>query len=226
MHLHVAKELSGASDARGVLSLAINHSHCIASYDVDKVTKGWETFQRDPRILNRRRRLYWNYLWTHGSHVALPRNALAEANDALLWYITDNLISASRSVVPFSIVECEDLSQVLKELAHPCYDSSSAKTVFVSWFLREVCSFRDSEQYGTYTLKKSDALGKSKSSPPTIHRPPPFLLPLLDLIIRFFFFGIPLICLSHVRHSSEYRGRLANVECTTKLGKLHCTPSP
>lgn len=104
MHLQVAKELSGSSSARGVLSLAINHSHCIASYDLEEV-KEWETLQRDPRLcriapnrrlvfnptqfspVNRRRRLYWNFVWTHPCHAAIPTSALPEANDALLWYI-------------------------------------------------------------------------------------------------------------------------------------------
>ena len=49
MHLQVAKELSGSSDhdGRGVLSLAINHSHCIASYEFDEMTE-FETLQKDP----------------------------------------------------------------------------------------------------------------------------------------------------------------------------------
>jgi len=75
-----------------------------------------------------------------------------------------------------------------------------------------VCSFRDSEQYGTHTFKESEALRKSKTSSPTIHRPPPFMLPLLNLVIRVLFFGIPLIYLSHVKKSSEFRGRLSNVQ--------------
>ncbi|KAJ7507678.1 hypothetical protein B0H11DRAFT_2313851 [Mycena galericulata] len=200
MHLQVAKELSGPSGGRGFLSLAINHTHCIASHDLGEV-KEWETLQRDPRIWNRRRRLYYNYLWTHPCHAPLPSSAHPEANDALLWYITDNLISAHQSVVPFSKLECEDLSRVLKDLTDPCYDSSPAKTVFISWFLREVCSFRDSVQYGTRTLKESDALRKSKASSSTIHRPAPVLLPLLNLVIRVFFFGIPLIYLSHVQQN-------------------------
>ncbi|KAJ7086762.1 hypothetical protein C8R44DRAFT_687715 [Mycena epipterygia] len=234
MHLQVTKELqvSGSSESRGVLSLAIDHSYCIASYDFEEV-KELKTLQGDPRtrknpiqddssikfsIVNRRRRLYWNFLWNHPSHVALPSRALPEANDALICYLTDNLISGHRSIVPFSKLECEDLSKVLKELANPCYDTSPAKTVFVSWFLREVCSFRDSEQYGTHTLKESDALRKeSKTSLSPLHRPPLFLLPLLNLVIRVFFFGIPLIYLSHVRKSSEYRGRLANVQQNWEL---------
>ncbi|KAJ7499047.1 hypothetical protein FB451DRAFT_1204072 [Mycena latifolia] len=211
MHLQVAKELSGLSDGRGVLGLAINHTHCIASYDFEEV-KEWESLQRDPRTLNRRRRLYWNFLWNHPSHVALPSRALPEASDALIWYITDNLISGQRSVVPFSKLECEDLSKVLRELTNPCYDNSTAKTTFVSWLLREVCSFRDSEQYGTQTLKQSNALRKDSRTSLPLHRPPPFVLPLLNLVIRIFFFGIPLIYLSHVRKSCEYRGRLSSVQ--------------
>ncbi|KAJ6599194.1 hypothetical protein DFH09DRAFT_1130389 [Mycena vulgaris] len=213
IHMQVTKELSGTdASGRGVMSLAINHSHCIASYEFEEV-KDLETLQRDPHTLNRRRRLYWNFLWNHPSHVILPPRALPEANDALIWYTTDNLISGLRSVVPFSKVECEDLGKVLKELANPCYDGSPAKTVFISWFLREVCSFRDSEHYGVHTLKESDSLRKErKTSSSPLHRPPPFVLPLLNLIIRVFFFGIPLVYLSHVRQSSEYRGRLSNVQ--------------
>ncbi|KAJ6539219.1 hypothetical protein B0H19DRAFT_1177742 [Mycena capillaripes] len=212
LHLQVTKELSDTAGGSGILSLAINHLHCVASYEIDDV-KQPETLSLDLRTLNRRRRLYWNFLWNHPSHVSLPSRALPEANDALIWYITDNLISGHRSVVPFSKPECDDLGKVLRELANPCYDTSPAKTVFISWFLREVCSFRDSEQYGIHTPKQSNALRyESKSSPSAIPRPPPILLPLVDLVIRVAFFGIPLIYLSHVRQSSEYRGRLANVQ--------------
>jgi hypothetical protein len=143
---------------------------------------------------------------------------------------TDNLISGQRSVVPFSKVECDDLGKVLKELSgtpiveftippstlmpiDPSYDASPARTVFVAWFLREVCSFRDSEHYGSHTLKQSEALRQElKPSSSPISRPPAFLLPLVNLVIRVVFFGIPFIYLSHVRKSSEYRGRLANIQ--------------
>ncbi|KAJ7904382.1 hypothetical protein B0H14DRAFT_2662592 [Mycena olivaceomarginata] len=212
LHVQATKELSGATDGRGVLSLAINHLHCVASYDLEEVIR-FETLQTDLRTLNRRRRLYWNFLWNHPSHVSLPSRALNEAKDALIWYITDNLISGQRSVVPFSNVECDDLGKVLKELSDPCYDASPARTVFVAWFLREVCSFRDSEHYGSHTRGQSDALRQElKPSSAPISRPPAFLLPLVNLVIRVVFFGIPFIYLSHVRKSSEYRGRLANIQ--------------
>ncbi|KAJ7047498.1 hypothetical protein C8F04DRAFT_1059072 [Mycena alexandri] len=213
-HMQVTQELQASGAGVGVLSLVIDHLNCIASYEWEDV-KCFEDLQTDLRVLNRRRRLYWNYLWNHPSHVLLPSRALPEARDALLWYTTDNLISGKRSVVPFSKAECDGLGKVLKDLSDPSYDSSSAKTVFVSWFLREVCSFRDSEQYGTLTPKQSVALRqelKSKNSSPNIARPPAAILPLLNVLIRIFFFGIPLIYLSHVRKSSEYRGRLANVQ--------------
>ncbi|KAJ7781377.1 hypothetical protein B0H16DRAFT_1358888 [Mycena metata] len=211
-HMQVTRELQASGPGVGALSLVIDHLNCIASYEWEDV-KSFEDLQTDLRVLNRRRRLYWNFLWNHPSHVSLPSRALPEARDALLWYITDNLISGRRSVVPFSKVECDDLGKVLKDLSDPSYDRSPAKTVFVSWFLREVCSFRDSEQYGTHTPKQAVALRQEvKNSSPTIARPPAAILPLLNLVIRVFFFGIPLIYLSHVRKSSEYRGRLANVQ--------------
>ncbi|KAJ7276272.1 hypothetical protein B0H12DRAFT_1084441, partial [Mycena haematopus] len=211
LHIQLTKELSDVAEGRGVLSLAINHLHCIASYDLEEATSRFDNLQL--RTLNRRRRLYWNFLWNHPSHAALPSKALDQARDALIWYITDNLISGQRSVVPFSKPECDDLGKVLKELADPCYDTSPARTVFVAWFLREVCSFRDSQDYGSRTVKQSERLRReSKPSSLPISRPPTFLLPVLNVIIRVLFFGIPLIYLSHVRKSSEYRGRLANIQ--------------
>lgn len=36
--------------------------------------------------MNRKRRLYWNYLWTHPSHVPTPERAIPDASDALAWY--------------------------------------------------------------------------------------------------------------------------------------------
>ncbi|KAK7061609.1 hypothetical protein R3P38DRAFT_2830473 [Favolaschia claudopus] len=216
MHLQVAKELSSAaadSDGHGgALSLAINHAHCIASYNLEDVMQP-DALRTDLRTLNRRQRLYWNFLWNHPSHKPLPLRAINDARDAIVWYITDNLISGQRSVVPFSKSECEDLAKVLSQLSEPCYDNSSARTVFVAWLLREVCSFRDSVHFGTYTHKQLDALrNESKHVSSSTSRPHPILLPLVNLVIRIFFFGIPLIYLSHVRKSSEYRGRLANIQ--------------
>ena len=37
-------------------------------------------------IVNRCRRLYWNYLWNHPVHVALPPRAIEDASDALTWF--------------------------------------------------------------------------------------------------------------------------------------------
>lgn len=47
--LQVTKELSGPPDGRGVLTLAINYSYCVASYDLEEV-KEWETLIKDPRL--------------------------------------------------------------------------------------------------------------------------------------------------------------------------------
>jgi len=195
------------------LFLVINHKHCVASYDLREV-KDDNVCLLDPNTLNRRRRPYWNYLWNHPSHIPTPARAIPDASDALTWYFTDNLISGSRSLAPFSKTECEDLSKVLRQMSEPCNDSSVAKTVFLAWLLREVCSFRDSENYGQFTQKTSQALREAKKLPPghSKRRPPPWILPIIQLIIKLFFFGIPSTYYGHVKSSSEYRGRLANVQ--------------
>ena len=36
--------------------------------------------------VNRKRRLYWNYLWNHPSHVPTPERAIPDASDALTWF--------------------------------------------------------------------------------------------------------------------------------------------
>lgn len=63
----------------------------------------------------------------------MPARALEDVSDALTWFYvkkipylvilhlifrqTDNLVSGSRSTVPFSKAECEELSRIVAELA-------------------------------------------------------------------------------------------------------------
>ncbi|KAL0070878.1 hypothetical protein AAF712_002099 [Marasmius tenuissimus] len=96
--------------------LAVNHKHCTAvSQSIeDCFDEAIESL--DIHALNRRRRLYWNYLWGHPSHAPCPSRALPDASDALNWYYTDNLVSGSRCNAPFSKVECEELMGVLKDM--------------------------------------------------------------------------------------------------------------
>ncbi|KAF8897409.1 hypothetical protein BD779DRAFT_1490637 [Infundibulicybe gibba] len=179
--------------------LAINHEYCIASYQVEDVLEFSNT---DPNTLNRRRRLYWNYLWSHPSHVKTPERAIQDAIDALTWFYTDNLISGSKSVVPFSKTECEDLFRVVHQL--PLNGDSTSKTVFLAWLLREICSYRAAEHYGLHTQRfhaKKPARSHSRI----------FLL-IIGLLTNIFCFGIPHAYYAHVKFSSEYRGRLASVQ--------------
>jgi len=77
--------------------------------------------------------MYWNYLERHPNHALLPPNAEQEARDALAWFhlgmrtslsgalpgshtISDNLRSGSRSTVPFSKQECEDLLSAISRI--------------------------------------------------------------------------------------------------------------
>jgi hypothetical protein len=119
--------------------------------------------------------MYWNYLERHPNHVPLPPNAEQEARDALTWFhlgeyfsfrryfethtIIDNLRSGSRSTVPFSKQECEELLCAISQInckvqslyftATPPHlslsanlgDNSPGQTVFLSWILRVICTF-------------------------------------------------------------------------------------
>ena len=96
MQLHAE---SGAQSSSSFL--VINHKHCIASYVYQEV-KDKNVHSLDPNTcmilqelphycliyvtVNRKRRLYWNYLWKHPAHVSTPRRAIQDASDALTWY--------------------------------------------------------------------------------------------------------------------------------------------
>ncbi|THV08693.1 hypothetical protein K435DRAFT_772120 [Dendrothele bispora CBS 962.96] len=198
------------------MSLWVNHKYCIASSERDGVINMTEElYQRiDANTLNRRRRLYWNYLSNHPAHIEkCPDRAVSDASDALTWFYTDNLISAGRSLSPFSKAECEELSKIIADLTHPRHEYSVGKVIFLAWLLREVCSYRDAEAYGMRTLAESRAAHKQRLPKPlSSPRPSRSLLPLVNLIIAFLFFGIPRIYLDHMKASFEYRGRFSVLE--------------
>lgn len=186
--------------------------------------------------VNRYRRLYWNYLWNHPVHAPTPSRALGDASDALTWFYvcmfyfvicaffstclqTDNLISGSRSTVPFSKTECEDLSRVVEELSRqwfnavdsatkilslaevPRNDKSISKTIFLAWLLREVYSFRDAECWGQYTQRESQILKKRQQLVQPSYQLPPVALLVLNFIVNILFFGIPHTYRAHVKVS-------------------------
>lgn len=122
--------------------------------------------------MNRARRHYWSYVSRHPVHFPTPEGALRDAVDAIVWYFvsdlltntahglrailqTDNLMTGSNSIVPFSKAECEELLRLLKYtdskrplegafflLIHVVYSGSSpSKTVFLAWILKEVCEY-------------------------------------------------------------------------------------
>ncbi|KAJ3992815.1 hypothetical protein F5050DRAFT_1578843 [Lentinula boryana] len=199
-------------------ALFVNHSHCIAAYAYDKA-RNEAVRDMDPETLNRRRRLYWNFMWTHPAHRRCPARAVPDACDSLAWFYADNLISGAGSVVPFSKEECEELLKRVKEFELPCYENSSAKTSFLSWLLREICSFRNAEMYGQLTRKefsdrRQDKLTQHKAHSNSSNRPANFMIPVLHLIINTVFFGIPYSYMRLVKQSFEYRGRLAGMQAS------------
>ncbi|KAF8974342.1 hypothetical protein BDZ97DRAFT_1911538 [Flammula alnicola] len=203
-HIHVQTQMSG-SELASSFNIAINHTYCVASYNLDEV-KADNSCLLGPTRLNRCRRLYWNYLWNHPVHVPAPPRALEDASDALTWFYTDNLISGARSTVPFSKSECEELSRLIGEL-------SLAKTIFLAWLLREICSFRDAECWGQHTQRESQTIRKQRKSPVhAAYNLHPVKLAIINFIVNFIFFGIPHTYRAHVKITSEYRGRLSNVQ--------------
>lgn len=84
-------------------NLVINHKHCIASYQFDyqdvkdinflflnpntcKILLEYSVFSLNHTLVNRKRRLYWNYLWKHPAHISTPERAISDAADALTWF--------------------------------------------------------------------------------------------------------------------------------------------
>ncbi|KAJ3549530.1 hypothetical protein NMY22_g853 [Coprinellus aureogranulatus] len=212
VHLHVstAEKLAGV-DSVAIFSLAINHKHCVASYTIGEIVEP-AVLYLDPRRQNRSRRLYWNYLWNHPTHTPTPSQAISDAADALTWFYTDNMISGMRSIAPFSKIECDEISSRLKDLSLPHHTSSVAKTVFLAWFLREVCSFRDAESYGVYTYKESQQIRQERIAaqkpPVSLEQSSPYSFMFLNLFINMVFFGIPRTYWT----TSEFRGRLSAVQ--------------
>ncbi|KAK0206808.1 hypothetical protein DFS33DRAFT_1257939, partial [Desarmillaria ectypa] len=195
------------------LNLVINHLHCVASYQLQEVRNDIASVT-DPYILNRRRRLYWNFVSKHPSHIRCPDRAIADASDALTWYYTDNLVRGSRSTVPFSKTECEELRGVLNEMTLPQNAGSVAKTAFLAWFLREVCSFRDAEYYGLHTESTANTILTERQRPklsPALESPSPSISPFVYLLINVVFFGIPKTYVAYLRTSFKYKGRLNNM---------------
>jgi len=132
-------------------------------------------------------------------------------------YQTDNLISGAKSTVPFSKTECEELSRVIRGLTGiDCIfntfnlltirlvtsnEGSIARTVFLAWLLREVCSYRDAENWGKMTQRESQAARKQNLLPShaSARFMSPFALTMINFVINVLFFGIPHTYRAHVK---------------------------
>ena len=76
----------------------------------------------------------------------------------------------------------------------PLYSDSTSKTMFLSWLLREIASFRSSEAYGQDTSKEALERKERQKAPllSSQHQQTGFLLSFFaDLAINCVFFGIP-----------------------------------
>jgi len=194
-----------------MFSLVVNHNSCMAGYSLKEVMSS-EGMEADH--VNKRRRMYWNYLERHPNHVLLPPNAEQEARDALAWFHLDNLRSGSRSTVPFSKQECEDLLRAISRINSDFGDNSPGRTAFLSWILRVIWSFRVTERYGQDTYRQWDEhyaeripTGPLPSAPSSGYIRIP-----LNFTISALFFSIPKSYLEHIKAVSQYHGRLSTVQ--------------
>jgi len=193
------------------VSLVVNHKFCMAGYDVREVisTAGMEADH-----VNKRRRMYWNYLERHPNHVLLPPNAENEARDALAWYYLDNLRSGTRSTVPFSKQECENLLIAIERINSDFGDNSPGRTVFFGYILRVIWSFRITEGYGQDTYRQwGDHYAQRMPTGPLPSAPLSQYIQIpLNFVISGLFFSIPNSYLEHIKVASQYHGRLSTAQ--------------
>ncbi|KAI9513182.1 hypothetical protein F5148DRAFT_1156722 [Russula earlei] len=189
-------------------TLVVNHNLFMAGYDVTDVIS---IEGMDADHVNKRRRMYWNHLERHPNHVLLPPNAEKEARDALAWYHLDNLRSGTRSTVPFSTQECENLLAAISQISS---DNSPGRTVFISWVLRVIWSFRITECYGQDTHRRwSERYADRVPTGPLPNAPlSPYIQIPLNFVISAIFFSIPRSYLKHIKVAGQYHGRLSTAQ--------------
>ncbi|EJF56594.1 hypothetical protein DICSQDRAFT_112889 [Dichomitus squalens LYAD-421 SS1] len=194
------------------MCLFMNHKQCVASYDVAKVSAG-STVRRLPvDSLLRFRRLYWNFLTHHPSHRPCHEEGYREAIDALSAYYHDHLIDGSRSVGPFSKIECEQLLEALQRARDVTGEIMPSASSMLGWILRDVYSFRTGQRYGQITWTEMRTYRKALYAAPDISTPESVITKtFLQIIIHGPFFGIPQTYLAHIKKASEFRGHVAGL---------------
>ncbi|KAJ3488759.1 hypothetical protein NLI96_g2625 [Meripilus lineatus] len=171
----------------------------------------WVLRYPHPSVI-RGRRLYYNFLQQHPSHIPIQIHAFREVIDALNSYRLDYYLNGLDSVSPFSKVECEDLIKVLEGmLAQPCRESP-ATTALVSWVLKDIYGFRQRDRFGRLTRKQLTDARASSILPPRATHLSPMPRKMLSFIIAFPFFGIPRTYLAHTKVATEPHGRLSDME--------------
>jgi hypothetical protein len=107
-------------------------------------------------------------------------------------------------------------AQYLQRNSASHYKYSASKTVFFAWLLREVCSFRDSDNWGKHVLKQyRDAREETAHHAnrfARLDKSDTLIIPLVNFMINLFYFGIPWTYLAHTEAAFEFRGRLSELE--------------
>jgi hypothetical protein len=126
--------------------------------------------------------------------------------------------------VPFSKTECEELSRMVEQLAckscsssfytriyryntlsAPRNENSVAKTVFLAWLMREVCSYRDAYGWGHHTQKELQFVKQERrNSGNASYNPSLPIAMATSFVINILFFGIPHTYRGHIKVRHNY----------------------
>lgn len=86
----------------------------------------------------------------------------------------------------------------------PRNENSVAKTVFLAWLLREVCSYRDAYGWGQHTQKELQSVKLERRNSGTAPYNPPMLIAVItNFVINILFFGIPHIYRGHIKVNND-----------------------
>ncbi|KAF9813674.1 hypothetical protein IEO21_05445 [Rhodonia placenta] len=194
------------------LYLAVDHTQCTAEYGLEfsSVTQPIRDISLS-RVL-RRRQLYWNFVSRHPTHVSVPPDTFMYTVDIVKSYYLDNLTQGTKSTVPFTKAECEELLP-----SHVCsYNSSDrnmvSTNILIAWILRETCNVRRAERYGVRTFQQTEINRQSASRSHSVWQSSSRMSPsCLWILINGPLFGIPHSYLEHVQRASEFQGRLSSL---------------
>lgn len=200
-------------NSNSALYLVIDHTQCTARYGFE-LSSATQPIHNIPlsRVLRHRQR-YWHFVSQHPTHVSVPQDMLMYTVDIIKSYYFDNLTQGTKSTVPFTKAECEELLRILDVPHYNTSDRNMVSTnMFIAWILRETYSFRRAERYGALTFQQTEMHRQSTLRPHFVWQSSSRTSRnCLWILINGPLFGIPYSYLENVQRASEFQGRLSSL---------------